>query len=357
MSAQRILKVGDYVAMKANCRTNDWRRLCGFPIGEIMQIRDNGTLVIRRAGDRSDETDEYKPEEVTYFFLVEVYDENETWYAEVIEDEERYDVIFLRDIDTGRRSMFHMDAFGEGILEVIIDPPRYFEHLRRRRKHYESLPNLTSMLLASKQGTMEHLPIPENTKGKIMSYLSGYNVGTGKEKNHLKILQEYLTRSGYENVGGVGVNTRYGKPVPRRTAFNKALNEGPLPHGPTEENFMGGSLGQRGGKRSGPKQKSLRKIGTQMARRGTRRSKGIFSRLYSPIGHLLAAGKESVGAVTNTAKGVVGEGIHGLDKIGRSVTKHANMAVKDVFTRKGGKRKARGTRKSRKSRRSTRRRR
>ena len=97
-----------------------------------------------------------------------------------------------------------------------------------------------------------------------------------------------------------------------------------------------------------------------MARRGTRRSRGIFSRLYAPIGHLLSAGKESVGAVTNTAKGVVGEGIHGLDKIGRSVTKHANMAVKDVFTRKrrgGGKRKARGTRKSRKSRRNTRRRR
>lgn len=98
-----------------------------------------------------------------------------------------------------------------------------------------------------------------------------------------------------------------------------------------------------------------------MARRGTRRSsRGIFSRLYSPIGHLLAAGKESVGAVTNTAKGVVGEGVHGLDKIGRSVTKHANMAVKDVFTRKrrgGGKRRAAGSRKSRKSRRTTRRRR
>ena len=94
-----------------------------------------------------------------------------------------------------------------------------------------------------------------------------------------------------------------------------------------------------------------------MARRGTRRSsRGIFSRLYSPIGHLFAAGKESVGAVTNTAKGVVGEGIHGLDKIGRSVSKHANMAVKDVLTRKGGKRRARGTRKSRKSKRSTRRR-
>lgn len=91
-----------------------------------------------------------------------------------------------------------------------------------------------------------------------------------------------------------------------------------------------------------------------MARRGTRRSgRGIFSRLYSPISHLLSAGKESVGAVTNTAKGVVGEGIHGLDKIGRSVTKHANMAVKDVFSRKGGKR--RGSRKSRRT--TTRRRR
>lgn len=134
--------------------------------------------------------------------------------------------------------------------------------------------------------------------------------------------------------------------------YNVALKKGPLPYGPKESNFMGG-------RRSGTKQrKSLRKIGKQMARRGTRRSgRGIFSRLYSPIGHLLSAGKESVGAVTNTAKGVVGEGIHGLDKIGRSVSKHANMAVKDVFTRKGGKRKARGTRKSRKSRRNTRRRR
>ena len=91
-----------------------------------------------------------------------------------------------------------------------------------------------------------------------------------------------------------------------------------------------------------------------MARRSsTRRSNGIFSRLYSPFGHLLSAGKESVGAVTNTAKGVVGEGVHGLDKIGRSVSKHANMAVKDVFTRKGGKRRA--TRKSRKSRKANRR--
>jgi hypothetical protein len=97
-----------------------------------------------------------------------------------------------------------------------------------------------------------------------------------------------------------------------------------------------------------------------MARRGTRKtSRGVFSRLYSPVGHLLAAGKESVSAVTNTAKGVVGEGITGLNKIGRSVTTHANMAVKDVLkSRKGGKRRAtKGSRKSRKSRKTQRRRR
>ena len=152
-----------------------------------------------------------------------------------------------------------------------------------------------------------------------MSYVSGLNGGTPNEKTHSTILKEAIfRRAGAE---GPGVNSRYGKP-------------------------------------SGGRRKSRGKIGTSMARRGTRRSsRGIFSRLYSPVGHLLSAGKESVGAVTNTAKGVVGEGVHGLDKIGRSVTKHANMAVKDVFTRKrkgGGKRK--GSRKSRKSKRTTRRR-
>lgn len=89
-----------------------------------------------------------------------------------------------------------------------------------------------------------------------------------------------------------------------------------------------------------------------MVRSSTRRSsKGLFTRLYSPIGHLFLAGKESVGAVTNTAKGVVGEGIGGLDKIGRSVTGHANMAVRNVFSRKNRKnRKGGATRKDRKDR-------
>ena len=87
--------------------------------------------------------------------------------------------------------------------------------------------------------------------------------------------------------------------------------------------------------------------------RSSRSSRGLFTRLYSPIGHLLMAGNESVGAVANTGKGVVGQGFRGLNKIGRSVTGHANQAVSNVFSRKN--RRNGVTRKNRKNRKNTRR--
>lgn len=59
--------------------------------------------------------------------------------------------------------------------------------------------------------------------------------------------------------------------------------------------------------------------------------------MYSPIKHAVMAGKETVSAVTNTAKHVTCEGLTGLDKVGSSVTRHANMAVNDLL----GKRKTR----------------
>lgn len=76
------------------------------------------------------------------------------------------------------------------------------------------------------------------------------------------------------------------------------------------------------------------------------RKSTAFRRLYSPLKHAIMASKESVSAVTNTAKGVACEGLSGLDKIGSSVTTHANMAVNDLL----------GTRKSRRRHRITRRR-
>jgi hypothetical protein len=67
----------------------------------------------------------------------------------------------------------------------------------------------------------------------------------------------------------------------------------------------------------------------------------VFRRFYSPLKHAVMASKESVSAVTNTAKHVTCEGLTGLDKIGSSVTRHANMAVNDLL----GKRSKRKTRK------------
>jgi len=93
-----------------------------------------------------------------------------------------------------------------------------------------------------------------------------------------------------------------------------------------------------------------------MARsRSTRKSRGLVSRLYSPLHHAFLAGEEGVAAVTNTARNIVRTGIRGVDRVGSSVTRHADGAVRNVFTRKsrnGGSRKNRRT--SRKNRRTSR---
>jgi hypothetical protein len=96
--------------------------------------------------------------------------------------------------------------------------------------------------------------------------------------------------------------------------------------------------------------------------RRTRKATGLFRRLWSPFGHALMAGTESVGAVTNTAKGVVGVGAKGVNRVGKSITGHFNAAVSDLVRRKsrkaqaGGKRRKsrKSMRKSRKSRKGTR---
>ena len=87
-----------------------------------------------------------------------------------------------------------------------------------------------------------------------------------------------------------------------------------------------------------------------MARKGTRKSR-IFSTLYSPISHLIRAGKKSIGSVTNAAKGVVGKGLNGVNGIGRALTGEMNEAVhvlKRVFNSKGGRRNRKSTRRNRK---------
>lgn len=88
--------------------------------------------------------------------------------------------------------------------------------------------------------------------------------------------------------------------------------------------------------------------------------RGVFSYVYRPVGHLIQAADSTVGAITNTTRNVVRSGLKGVNRVGRSVTGHANAAVSGLlrFKRKDRKasRKDRKSRKaSRKSRRSTRR--
>ena len=77
----------------------------------------------------------------------------------------------------------------------------------------------------------------------------------------------------------------------------------------------------------------------------------IFSTLFSPLSHLLRAGKKSVGAVTNAAKGVVGKGLNGVNRVGRGITSEMNAATKGLSkgltrkSRKGGRRNTRRNRK------------
>jgi len=62
--------------------------------------------------------------------------------------------------------------------------------------------------------------------------------------------------------------------------------------------------------------------------------RGLFGTLYSPIGHLLQATGNTVSAVTNTTRNVAKRGLRGVNSIGHSITSHANMAVRNVVSRK-----------------------
>ena len=92
--------------------------------------------------------------------------------------------------------------------------------------------------------------------------------------------------------------------------------------------------------------KSHRKTQRKGSRKAQRGGQGIFSTVYSPVGHVLTATGEAVGTVTNTTRNILKSSLGGLNKIGRSVTGHADMAVRNVVSRK-----RRSSRKSRANRR------
>ena len=76
---------------------------------------------------------------------------------------------------------------------------------------------------------------------------------------------------------------------------------------------------------------------------------GLFGRVYSPVNHLFMAAENSVNAVTRGTGKIVRTGLGSVNRVGKSITRHADMAVSGVVHGKG--RKNRKSRKSRKDRR------
>ena len=71
----------------------------------------------------------------------------------------------------------------------------------------------------------------------------------------------------------------------------------------------------------------------------TRRSRGLVSRVYSPLHHLFQASEDTVGVVTNTARNIVKRSIKAVNNVGSSISRHANMTIKNVTGRRKQQRK------------------
>lgn len=86
-----------------------------------------------------------------------------------------------------------------------------------------------------------------------------------------------------------------------------------------------------------------------MPRRATRKRSGkkFFSRVYSPIDHLIKATREVAGSAFRRSGRIVDNGVGFVGNVGKSVTKHANGTVRNVLRRKNRKSR-KNTRKNRK---------
>jgi hypothetical protein len=86
------------------------------------------------------------------------------------------------------------------------------------------------------------------------------------------------------------------------------------------------------------------------SRRSTRKSgksRGLFRRVYSPIEHIIEAGRNISRAAFKRTGRIVNNGMGLVGNVGKSVTRHANKTVRNIVRRK--------SRSSRKSRKQTRR--
>jgi hypothetical protein len=77
------------------------------------------------------------------------------------------------------------------------------------------------------------------------------------------------------------------------------------------------------------------------------KSRGLFRRVYSPIEHIIEAGRNISRSAFKRTGRIVNNGLGLVGNVGKSVTRHANKTVRNIVSRK--------SRSSRKSRKQTRR--
>ncbi len=88
-----------------------------------------------------------------------------------------------------------------------------------------------------------------------------------------------------------------------------------------------------------------------MARRSTRRMKKVsgkrfFTKVYAPLHHILQATRNVSRGLFSASSSVVDKGLQVVDNTGSAIARHANMAVKNVTSRKSTRKNSRKNRKN-----------
>jgi hypothetical protein len=86
---------------------------------------------------------------------------------------------------------------------------------------------------------------------------------------------------------------------------------------------------------------------TRSTRKSGKSGRGLFRRVYSPIEHIIEAGRNISRSAFKRTGRIVNNGLGLVGNVGKSVTSHANKTVHNIVRRK--------SRSSRKSRKQTRR--
>jgi hypothetical protein len=78
------------------------------------------------------------------------------------------------------------------------------------------------------------------------------------------------------------------------------------------------------------------------------RTRKLFSRVYAPVHHLIAATRNVGRSIFSRSGRIVDQGLGAVNNVGSAVTKRANMAIRNVTRRRASRKHRKNTRRNRK---------